>query len=79
MIRAIILWFARRLLSKYVSAAVAGQLVDAASAAYDEIKARGEEGVTVEGKGDKARLVIRPHDPGAIPVTIEDIYRGDPA
>ena len=51
MIRSIILWFARRVLAKYVSAAVAGRIVEAASAAYDEIKAKGGGAVMTDGNG----------------------------
>lgn len=76
MIRALILWLAKRLLAKYVSGALAGRLVDAASQAFDEIKAKGEDAVATDGQSAKPRIVLRPHDPGAVPVTIEDIARG---
>lgn len=66
MIRALILWFVRRLLSKYLGAAVAGQIAEAAGQLYDRIRENG---------GDA--IVVRPADPGAKPVTLDDILKSE--
>lgn len=75
MIRALILWFAKRLLAKYVSGPLAERIVAAASAAFDEIKARGEN---AEGAAKAADAILPPNHPDR-KLTVEDIARGNPS
>jgi hypothetical protein len=77
MIRAAIVWLAKRLLAKYVSAALAGRIVDAASAAFDEIKAKGDDAVKVDGSAERPQISLRPHDAGAKPVQLDEMLSSD--
>lgn len=78
MIRSLIGWAIQTWLSRSLPRSAAA-ITKALLLALDEMRERGENGVTVEGTKDRPRIVIHPHDPGAKPVTLDDILRGDQA
>lgn len=68
MIRTLIAWALRKLLSRYLSAATAEMTVSALFSAYDDVKAKGEKAVVV-----RPTVLTGPDKP----VTIEDITRSE--
>lgn len=73
MIRAIIGWAIQSWLSKSLPKSAA-LVTKTLLAVLDEVRERGEESVTIEGTSERPRVIFHPHDPGAKPLSLDDIF-----
>jgi hypothetical protein len=75
-IRSLVAWALKKWLSQYLPKK-SEAFVDALLDAIDDFKSRGDDAVIVDTSGAKPRVLIKPADPGAKPVSLDDILRSE--
>lgn len=76
MIRALIAWALKSWLAKSLPKSAA-LVTSAILSTLDEIRERGEDAVVVDKSGARPRVLFKPADPGAKPVSLDDILKSE--